>query len=421
MYILKIIPITKGLPEDSYSYFHNQKITPGSLVEMKIRNRLLTGIVEEFIEVQKEKINIKTGKFALRKIEKVIQENFIDEEIFNNLKDTAILLGVKVSEILDNYLPNYIYNDLDLLRANNSKKGNKIKSKTSYLLESLPTRISIYQDLVKKELAKHNSLLIFLPTINDLEYFAKSFAKNIDNDQLLIFHSQLSKKELKNNLTKLKSKNTFLILSTPNLLPIILKDKLNLQTIILEKESSQNYLNNLLKRPIDFREIIKNISDNLSDLNLIISSSIFSIQTSLDFFSKKNKINKNQKNNSSKLKIINMAKKDLINLEIKNKVKIINEQKNNSYNPIFFAEEVIKELKIIKKQNSKAFLLVKRKGLYPETICKDCQTILTCEKCHKPYLLLKDKNNQKYYQCQNCKDILKLKKEINLTCRNCGG
>ncbi len=417
MYILDIIPIAKGFPDESYTYFHNQLLNLGSLVEIKIKNRKILGLVNNISLAKSQKLNIKTKKFTLKKIEKVIQENFIDEIFFQSLKDIAILQSVKINDILSNYFPNFIYDNSKILNNKDTLKSKRNRNTTNYLLEDLTNRQNEYLKLTQKEFKKNNSIVIFTPTILEVETLENYFKRNISNKNILSFHSKLSNKNLKENLKKLNSKNLFLIISTPSLFPILIKDKINLETIVLDNEISPHYLNNLISKPIDFREVIKKVSLDLN-LNLLISGRLLTMNTYLE--AKENKVEVRNNNQKLNLKLISQNKDDIEEKEIKNNLKILkNNQKTNSYNKVYFSEELIDKLENLKKNSGKGFLFVKRKGLYPVTICEDCQNIFTCPKCDKPYLLVKNKAGDKIYQCQNCKEILNLDKNKNLICQNC--
>lgn len=414
MYILKIIPIAKGLPENYFSYFSKEKLPLGSLVEIKIKNRKVAGLVSETSKVEKEKINLKSQKFTLKKIERVIKENFIDENLFQSIVEVSILLGVKESEIIKNYIPEFVFENIDSF--SDESFLNK-KSIERYFIESFEKRHLEYLNLIKYNFKEGKTSLIFFPTISDLETTKKYFeSKNIQN--IATFHSSQTKKELKNNLEKLKEKS-LLILSTPSLLPFLIANKINLKTVILEKENSYNYFSHAARKQIDAREIIKKIAKDLN-LDLILAGNILSLQSFKDFKSSKNLESANKKS----FTIIDLSKeKELKKEELEKRIKKISNKKESKYNSVYFSEELIEKLEEIKKNKGKVFLYAKRKGLYTETICSDCNTIFKCRNCDKPYILFKKQNQnevERFYICSNCKDKIELKKSENLICENCG-
>jgi primosomal protein N' (replication factor Y) len=200
-------------------------------------------------------------------------------------------------------------------------------------------------------------------------------------------------------------------------LPFILKDKINLKTVIIEKENSYNYFSHSAKRQIDSRKIIQNTSKDL-ELETISAGEIISLETFKNI-QKKNLLERDNKKTEN-FKIIDISKNKQKKEDLENRIKKISESKNSKYSKVYFAEELIEKLEEFKnKKEGKIFLYTKRKGLYTETICQDCNTILKCETCDKPLILFKKNDNHREYVCTNCKTKKELKKDENLICKNC--
>lgn len=415
MYILKIIPIANGLPENYFSYFSKEKYFLGSLVEVKIRNRKIPGLVCEIVKVENEKISLKSQKFTLRKIEKVLKEKFIDENLFQSINETAFLLGVKESEIVKNYIPNFVFENIDFFSSEETQSEKKNLNKI-ITISDFQKRHELYLDKIRENLKNKKSTTIFFPTINDLEisqaYFEKNKIKNV-----AFFHSGQTKSKVQENLNKIKEGNV-LVLSTSSLLPFLLKEKIGLNTIILEKENSYNYFSHTSKKQIDAREFIKKISEDLN-LELLLGGNIISLQS----FEKANLDAVPKTKEKNKFRIVDLTQeKELKKEELKNRVKKISKQENEEYNSVYFSGELVKKLEETKANKGKVFLYTKRKGLYTETICLDCNTIFKCKDCDKPYILFKknDQKTERLYICANCKKKKTLSKSENLTCENCG-
>jgi primosomal protein N' len=417
MYILQVTPIATGLPENYFSYFSKDKILLGSLVEIKIRNRKIFGIISEVIPAKNKKIDLKSQNFILKKIERKIMDNFLPEKLETSIKNISILLGVKESDILDGFIPKFLIDSSDLLLINNS--DSEIKKnihKNQGIILPIDLRIDFYKEKIGKLLKEKRSLVIFLPTINDLENMRKILEKDF-SESLTYFHSGQTKKDQEKNINKLKKENTVLILSTPSLLPFILKDKINLKTVIIEKENSYNYFSHSAKRQIDSRKIIQNTSKDL-ELETISAGEIISLETFKNI-QKKNLLERDNKKTEN-FKIIDISKNKQKKEDLENRIKKISESKNSKYSKVYFAEELIEKLEEFKnKKEGKIFLYTKRKGLYTETICQDCNTILKCETCDKPLILFKKNDNHREYVCTNCKTKKELKKDENLICKNC--
>lgn len=404
MYLLKIIPIAKGLPEEYFSYFSSGEIKAGSIVEIRIRNRKVWGLVLENENLKNKKLEIKNQKFSLKKIESLISSEFIPYEIINSLIDSTYLTGAKLSELLDNYLPEAVFQNLNLFKESKKIKSKNNSNKTQALILNLEEQISLYLKIIQANLKKNYSTVIFSPTIHDLEFTEITLKEYFKPEQIISFHSQLKKKDFKINLEKLNSNTPYLILATPQILPFLTK---NLQTVILHKENSYNYFTHAKKRQIDARIILKKLAQDLN-LDLILTGNLLSLETFRDYKVKNNiSLTKN-------LEIIDMKKDTTAN-----QIKPV-DKKISKYNKVYFSRELSEKLEKIKKSKGQAFFFVKRKGLFPETICQDCNQIFKCPNCDKPYTLYKKNQIENIFICSHCKNKVELKKE-NLTCKNCGG
>lgn len=434
MYILKIIPLVKGLPENYLTYFSGEKYSLGSLVEIKIRNKKVFGLILEIDNIAEQKINIKSQKFSLKKIEKQISYNFIKEDLFQSIKESSFLLGVSERELLKNYLPNFLLQKIEIINSKSNIKKSKEKeklefSKISPVLGDFDIRHKAYLKEIRKNIKNKNSTTIFFPNIKALEESQKYFEKeNIEN--IIILHSALTPKKIENTLKLLnletEENKSFLILSTPSLFPFLLKNFLRLNTIILEKENSYNYFTHSAKKQIDFRELVKKVSKDLK-LNLMPGGNILSLQTFKELEKKIIKILETENENIKKSKNIELLdfvkeKRDKKEEEFKTRTKkIITKNSNiyNKYSKVYFTSKLIEKLENLRKDKGKIFLYVKRKGLYTETVCSDCNTIYKCKNCNKPYILFKEEKGDRYYICSSCKEKIILKKEEDLICENC--
>jgi hypothetical protein len=441
MYILRVIPIANGLPENVFTYFSKEHVSLGSLVEIKIRNRKLNGIVISSKDLIEEKMDIKNSNFVLKKIEGVIQKDFLKEDFLKILNDTATLLGTTESRLISTFtlkesLAKLIENNeketallpIDLNTKSIFKDDQKNFNKNKIVIDEYAGRIKIYKNIIRESLAKKESLVIYFSTINELQNAKEEIEKGIEK-YCVYLHSDLSTKDLMTELEKLKKeKLPVVILSTPSLIPFFVSEKINLQTIILEKENSYYYFTHNAKVQLDARVMIKNLGNNLN-LNLIFGAELPSLETYLDF--KNKKIAEYYKNtfNSNDDEKGNMGQKNIYLLNMskdKNNINYTKENvKNLKYDKVYFSTEIILELEKIKeKDTGHAFIYTKRKGLYTETVCNDCNSIYKCEDCDKPFILFNDKKNQerfRMYICPSCKKKKELKGEEELICKNCLG
>ncbi|MDO8259880.1 MAG: hypothetical protein Q7T50_00075, partial [Candidatus Magasanikbacteria bacterium] len=74
-----------------------------------------------------------------------------------------------------------------------------------------------------------------------------------------------------------------------------------------------------------------------------------------------------------------------------------------------------------KENNEHTFLFCGRKGLYPQTVCSDCGTVVVCKNCNTPVVLYGKKNNSKQnrnlFVCHHCGE----RRDAEELCIHCNG
>ena len=309
--------------------------------------------------------------------------------------------------------------DLNIKNKNLKKENDKVKSEA--IIGEVKYRLEEYVKEIKKEFKKENSSLIFSPSINDLKNLKEKLKEEIAStssatekeleNSLVVFHGDQKKKEREENLNKLDTEGPKIFLSTPSLFPFLLKDIFNLNLIIIDKENSFSYFSHSAKKEIDSREMIKNLSKS-AQINTLLCGEILSLNTFENIKENKVKlIDLKEKSENKKILIFDLAKE-----------KASTSSANTKYSSVYFKKEVIEKLEDYKKKSEgKIFLYTKRKGIAGEIICKDCNHILKCESCDKPYILFKENiNGKREYVCAVCKNKKELSKDENLSCSNCG-
>ena len=77
MFIITIIPISRGIGKETLSYFAAERVAMGSLVSVPIRGKKSHGLVVEVKEARDAKAELKNLSFAMKKIDKIQQRKFL--------------------------------------------------------------------------------------------------------------------------------------------------------------------------------------------------------------------------------------------------------------------------------------------------------------------------------------------------------
>ncbi|MEK7459787.1 MAG: hypothetical protein AAB636_01845 [Patescibacteria group bacterium] len=409
MKIITVIPFQKGGQKEELTYFSSKDIKNGSVVSITLRNKKILGITISSMDASEAKSSIKDLSFNLKKIIGV-KENFIWKNEFIETIILSSLYFVKnKSDSFASLIPVILKEKYDeISKFSNKIKENKNNSKnirSEKLLFQAPEieRISFYKTFIRESFAKNKSVFMVLPTQNDVRNFEELLNKGIEQFTISI-HGGLSPKKQINIIEKIMTENhPLLILGTAPFLSIKRND---LGTIILEHENSNAY--RMMSKPyFDLRTFIEIFASKIN-AKLILSDTLLRFET----------IARQEIDSLSGIQTLNFRIKFEGNIEIENSKKSLIDKKLISI-PKFkiFSEKTINQIKNNIKNGQNVFIFSLKKGLASCTICKDCSTLINCEKCLSPMTLYSSKDNKKrIFICNHCRT----NKESEISCEYCG-
>lgn len=234
MRVLTVAPLATGIPYEELSYFSKDDVEAGDLVEVLIKRRICRALVIDSQEAQSERQSLRHASFGLKKISRVITKEFLPHRIWNALTYASSYLMIPLGIVLYDLLSEKSFDMLVPLSIPHEGKGFEIL----LLEQNYENRITRYKTTIRETFSKKKSLVIFFPTITDLEYAQEKLSRGID-DYVITLHSGLTDKQYKASLHTLHNEtHPLLILSTPSLLPWIRSD---LGLTIIEREHSHYY------------------------------------------------------------------------------------------------------------------------------------------------------------------------------------
>ena len=108
MFIITIIPISRGIGKETLTYFTAEKVALGSLVSVPIRGKKSHGLVVEIKEAREAKTELKNLSYAMKKIEKVQSSTFLSEDFVEAAKNIADYYAATVGAVLSALVPKAI-------------------------------------------------------------------------------------------------------------------------------------------------------------------------------------------------------------------------------------------------------------------------------------------------------------------------
>lgn len=408
MKILTVIPLQKNTFTEELTYFSSTEIPLGSIVTITIRNKKMLGLVISLVDANEMKSEIKNMDFNIKKVVETKEFSIFRDEFIESALVTSKYFVTNKSSTISYLIPQIIKENYDKIAKSYTKerKENDIKNKnitTEKLLFQTPTeeRLSYYKTLIRTSFANKKSIFIVLPTSHDIEYWEENLQKGIENF-IFSLHSGVSTKKLLGKIEKIVSEeHAILIIGTAQYISIPRND---IETIIIEHESSTSY-KTLMKPYFDLRTFIE-IYASKTYSKLIFADTLLRFET----------IARRELENINELQSLSFR----INFE--GEIKILERKKDETQKEVskkkwsILSEESIKEIRLTLAENKNVFVFSLRKGLATYTVCRSCNTEVSCDSCQAPLVLYtSNKGEKRIFSCNKCK----IEKDPLMTCTNC--
>ena len=394
MYLLTVSPLANGIPYEELSYFSTVEVSPGALVEVTIRMRVCKALVLDVVNAQEEKQSLKSASFITKKISKVVVKEFLHPKIWSALSLASSYMIRNIGTVVYDLLSEKSFDALIPLTVPTEERG----FEHLLLEQNYDNRMLRYKTTIREMFSKKKSLVLFFPTITDLENAKDILSRGID-EYLVCLHSSLTDKQYASSLETLTTiEHPLLILTTPSLLPWTRTD---LGLVVIEREHSSYYYTHG-DNGYDMRTVLEFLA-KASSVPCLLGSHMLSLRAHM-LYQKKDAV-----------EIMPLQFRNDANVTV---IPMIEENRTGSPYLSKTALMILHDLKVAK--DGHVFLYAHRKGMYPTTICSDCGELFTCTICHRPYVLHKI-GGIRTYVCHGCESIIQLNEETSLSCRYCGG
>lgn len=394
MRVLTIAPLAAGIPYEELSYFGKDTVNAGDLVEITIKRRVAKGLVIDAQNAQDERQTLRNASFGLKKVSKVITKEFLHPKLWNALTFASSYLMQPLGVIMYDLLSEKTFDQLKPITIPEQGKGFEVL----LLEQNYDERLTRYRTTIRETFSKKKSLVMFFPTITDLEYAKAELSRGIE-EYCIMLHSGLTEKQYRDNYKELlENTHPLLILSTPSMLPWIRND---LGLVVIEREHSHYYYTHG-DNGYDMRFVIEQLAHG-SSIPLLLGSHMLSLRAHMLHKTRDaHEVMPLQFRNDAPIMVVPMI------------------DENKSASP-YLSRQTLEVLHAAKLSGSgHYFLYAHRKGMYPTTICSDCGTLFTCPHCNRPYVLHKIAGLRTYV-CHGCESIVQLNEDTTLSCKHCGG
>lgn len=402
--IIDVIPLTR-LPLDrqqSFSYLNDTKVPVGSLLSIPLFHREVQGIA-----IGNRDDFFRFGNIKLRKINKILDENFLTEKQlkiaefisqyyicplgivlkFFTIKKTRSREKKQETTNINKELKKII-----LTKGQRATSNNILKNDRSLLIAG-KEKIEIYLELISKTLRSEKQALLLLPEV-PLVYEALEIIKGyFDGDSIALFHSKLKGSELYASYQKIKTGEAKVILGTRQAVFAPFK---NLGLIIVDEEQDISYK----QWDMNPRYSAIKAAEKLAELHkakLVLSSPAPSIES----------YHKYEKVMGYESQVMDN------NFEIADLRKEGWSKDGKRKKDVVLGKKLVSEIGFALKYGKQIFLFANKRGMSFFSVCVRCKEVLRCPRCERA--LIYDKGGD--YRCLHCA----YRTDIFAKCPKCGG
>ncbi|PCI29155.1 primosomal protein N' [Candidatus Wolfebacteria bacterium] len=395
MFLVDVIPITRGITIDSLTYFTSTKVVRGDIVQVPLRSRNVPALVVSIRDVAEQKSQLKSSSFSIKKIRSKKSHTIVSQEFISAAEKIAHYHTTSLGSVLHTLLPASILVDYEKIVA--PKPIEKINpSPDKHILQAdTDERWSQYKSMIREAFARKKSIYFCVPTATDVAYAGNTLERGI-SEYTHTLHSGLTKKQLREVWNAIgEQSHPVLIIGTPMFLGVPRND---IQTIIVERESAMAYKS--MTRPIiDMRRFAEQFAEKIG-AHCIFGDTLLRVETLWRYNE-----GELQARIDPKFRSLSTSKVTLVDMKK-------DHEKEKGF--IVLSEELRQQIEHTKNNNERLFIFTVRRGLAPLVVCGDCGATVECNHCHTPVTLHKVRGGNKFI-CHRCGEI----RDAKETCAEC--
>lgn len=408
MYIVDVIPISRGIGKESLSYFTSKSFDVGTIVTVPLRNKKVPALIVDRNPAEEEKITLRGSDFKIKKVLSRVSKTLYTPTFVDTALELSHFFACSTGAVLSALTPKTIITEIEKVTTPHEHQPHKGESEIFVLQGTKEERFANYKSQIRESFAKGASVLFVLPTVRDINNLSQTFNKGIEHYTYFL-HSSMKKNEITEQWNKITNEtHPVLIVMTGTFLGIPRKD---IGTIILENESSSSYKQKT--RPfVDIRIASEIYAKNIG-ANIIFGDIILRAETVW-----REHTGEAIALSTLKFRSITTSELDILDMRNPSAQPTQTQEKNQNKKHVFkiFSKQVEDLITFSIREHERIFLYGARKGLSPVTVCGDCNTTVTCKRCDSPVVLhIADQTN--IFVCHRCGATRKAQ-ELCKTCQS---
>ena len=374
MYVIEVIPLKKGISIESLSYYSSTGYEAGTILQIPIKNKKITGVVVSTKSVSLAKTALRTATFSLKKLEIQPNATSLPKALVQTAQKISEHIPAHLGSLLFAMLPPDIRNGLRNY-PHTQEHTNDEDSTPTILTNTYADRYISYRSHIRQTFAHRGSVLFIVPTSVDVERAKKQLESGIEK-RVITFASTHTKRQIDlsyqafDDLSQAK-----LIIATAS---YAFLDRHDITTIIVESSGSQHYISR--SRPyIDVREALKEYA-KVTNRSIILGDSL---PLTEDEIKRRDEVYHTYEEHTKRLPLQSTL--------------LVTTHPKSDDNPdakfSLCTDELLETITRILNNRGNIFLHAARRGIAPLVVCYDCGHIFRCPDSGAPYSLLKTYKN----------------------------
>lgn len=396
MHVTTVMPLVKAGIADELTYFSKSLLPTGAVISIPLRGKKGKGIVLSSVSAEREKLTIKRGGFALKKILSTEGTMLFTDAFLQASESLSREYAATIGSVIRSLVPSYILEHGESAPPHVSKQKGALKSERSVLEAPWPERVALYQRMIRSAFARNTSVMVIAPTIEEVHALTQLLQKGIEHRVFSITGDVPKKKFLADWKEAVHAQEAVAIIGTPLLLSL---PRTDIGIILIERESARSYTlptRPYLHVPTAAHALCKALGASLilADETLSLTTAHELLEGSVEMYDEYVSPHREFKN--------------VILLDVRRNP---NEPKR-TYSSIHPKLEHAVRQTIA--DGRRVFLFTTRRGLGTAIVCNDCGERVSCATCGGA-VTLRNLKQKRVFHCSACEST----RSAHERCGNC--
>jgi primosomal protein N' len=406
MRIVSAVPILRGVAPDILSYYTGLKVEPGSLIEVPIRKKFAPALVVAVTDVKEASSDIRRAAYKLKKVKRVISVSALPAAVITTAEHLSHFYAAPLGSVLYSVIPQHLFsapNFLDILSALPLRiKDDTFPMPPRILQLPYDERLARYRSIIRESFSQRKSTIVIAPTRAEAEDLFNKLSKGVEDHAYLLVSTLTPKQQRAKWEEAMTDSDPVLVVGTMFAGSVW---RVDLAHYIIDHESSPYYKS--AERPfIDNRHALMTLA-RMMRIDCVFGDTYLRMETIAKTFDhtyeEMLRLQMHQQTNAA-VTLVDMREVP----HDRGESPVLSPQANDA---------IIRSI----NDGERTFIYTTRKGHTPLTLCRDCGTVLVCDKCDAPMVLHTKKGVkeevERWFECHRCGRT----RDAETICEVCGG